>query len=107
MAKKVRFNHAYDKDKYVPSLLQKFAEKQITVDELSKIFIEDIKWDYRTNPKSDHVGPNSWQAVYDAYLQGIMTAEEYLKIVVAFEEDLNNKEAALYESRPRNTKRPN
>lgn len=82
-------------DTSVFSLLIKLSNKKITVDEISHAFIEDITWDYQTNPNSRAIGSNLWSVVYKAMQNGVMTAAEYIQIADDYEKAMNRKELDL------------
>jgi hypothetical protein len=84
-------------DASVFSLLVKLSNKTITVDEISRAFIEDVVWDYQTNPNSRAIGSNLWEVVYKAMKNGIMTPAEYIQIANNYEQAIYQRELALYE----------
>lgn len=82
-------------DASVFSLLVKLSNKTITVDEISRAFIEDVVWDYQTNPDIRAIGSNLWEVVHKAMQNGVMTASEYIEITNKYEIAMYEKECAL------------
>jgi hypothetical protein len=69
----------------VEGLLQEYFAGNITLDELSLAFINDVEWDYRGIDGDDITEGNIWFHVYDAVQQGKMSGEDYIKVANDYE----------------------
>lgn len=79
----------------VEDYLEKFHNKEITLEELSCIFNTKIVWDYRSSLFDNEVnGDNLWAHVFRALELGKLNRDEYIFITQEYE-NMKQQEALL------------
>lgn len=72
---------------FVTVLLDQYRDKSISLEELSRAFNEDVDWDYEWDyPEGKTLKGNTWLRVHDAFVNGILSREDYLYVAQAYEE---------------------
>jgi hypothetical protein len=70
---------------HVQDLMKQYKINDISLDELSKAFINDVQWDVRGITGNEIEGGNTWFVVYSA-IDDKFTSEDFVKVAQDYED---------------------
>lgn len=70
---------------HVQDLIKQYKINDISLDDLSKAFINDVEWDVRGITGNEIEGGNTWFVVYSA-IDDKFTSEDFIKVAQDYED---------------------
>lgn len=70
---------------HVQDLVKQYKINDISLDELSQAFIQDVQWDVRGITGNEVEGGNTWFVIYSA-IDDKFTSEDFIKVAQDYED---------------------